>query len=193
MTQKSEPRNPSFFKKRRIQIIIALFLIFIFKNKLYKWAVHYHEIRLRENIVIENQRLKKDLDLWSKNHKSPTLEQIINFSYSYSVEKADYTFQQCSTNPNVILDTKKTNCIGYSAMMHSVTQYLLEKHGFNQIKNEHKVGQLYLFGYNVHTLFSHPSFRDHDYNVITDKATGQKYGIDPTFGAYFGIREVVEK
>ena len=189
----SEPRKHAFFKKRMIRILIVLFLIFIFKNILYKWAVHYHEVRLRENIVIENPRLKKDLDLWSKNHASPTLEQIIDFSYAYSVEKADYTFKSCSINPNTILDTKKTNCIGYSAMMRSVSQYLFEKHGFDQIKNEHKVGQLYLFGYNVHPLFSHPAFRDHDYNVITDKSTGQKYVMDPTFGAYFGLRDVVEK
>jgi hypothetical protein len=193
MTYKSEPRNHTFFKKRMIRVLIVLFLIFIFKNRLYKWAVHYHEVRLRENIVIENQRLKNELDLWSKNHKSPTLEQIIDFSYAYSIEKADYTFNQCSTNPNKIVDTKKTNCIGYSAMFRSVSQYLLEKNGFDQIKNEHKVGQLYLFGKNVHPFFKHPAFQDHDYNVITDKITGQKYGIDPTFGAYFGIREVVEK
>ncbi len=193
MIHKSEPRKHAFFKKRMIRILIVLFLIFIFKNVLYKWAVHYHEVRIREYIVIENQRLKKDLDLWSKNHPSPTLKQIIDFSYAYSIEMADYTFQQCSTNPNTVLNTKKTNCIGYSATLCSVAQYLLDKHGFNQIKNEHKVGQLYLLGHNVHPFFSHPAFRDHDYNVFTDKATGQKYVIDPTFGAYFGIREVVEK
>jgi hypothetical protein len=90
------------------------------------------------------------------------------------------------------MGNKTTNCIGYSALFNAVSSYLLKKKGFNSVKCGHKIGHLYFIRFNLHSLFKDPAFKDHDYNVITDKLTNRKYVIDPTLKAYSGIKSVSE-
>ena len=75
-----------------------------------------------------------------------------------------------------------------------IVSYLLDKKGLtSKVKSEHKVGQLYFWGYNIHHLFKDPAFRDHDYNVITDYTEGgKKYVIDPTVRVNLGIDSISE-
>jgi hypothetical protein len=92
------------------------------------------------------------------------------------------------------MEDKKTNCIGYSASLNAVVSYLLDKKGWSsKVKSEHKVGHLYLLNFNLHSLFSDPAFKDHDYNVISDKENNKKYVFDPTIAVNLGISSVTER
>jgi hypothetical protein len=182
-----------FFKKTLIVLCVLGLIIYGFKAELYRKTVKYKEINQRSLIKIENKVLKDDLDFWLSTYNYATVEQIVDFAHDYSTEDIHYTFGKCSTNPNKLIDSKSTNCVGYSALFHCVASYLLEKRGFaTSVKSEHKVGQLHFLGFNLHRLFKDPAFKDHDYNVITDNSTHKKYVIDPTVSANLGIREVSE-
>jgi hypothetical protein len=157
--------------------------------------INYREINQRTLTKIENKAIKDDLDFWLNTNNHSTVEQIIDFAYWYSTDDVKYTFAKCSIDPNkIIMTDKKTNCIGYSASLHSVLTYLLDKKGLSsKVKSEHKVGQLYFLNFNVHRFFKDPAFKDHDYNVVTDKENDRKYVIDPTVKVNLGIKSVIER
>ena len=176
-----------FFKRLFIGSFVLILLIYCFKGVLYRNLITYKEINQRTLVKIEENKIKNDLDIWLKTNNNVSTEQVIDFAHHYSTENINYTFGKCSTDPNkVILEDKKTNCVGYSASLHSVLSYLLKKKGLSSsVKSEHKVGQLYLGSFNIHRLFQDPAFKDHDYNVITDLEKNKRYVIDPTLSANF--------
>jgi hypothetical protein len=172
-----------------------LCLIFdVSKGILYREIITYKEINQRKLVKIEDKTIKTDLDFWLTTNEYATTEQMIDFATWYTTSNIDYTFGKCSINPNHIFEEKKTNCIGYSALLNAVITYLSQQKGIiGQVKSEHKVGKLYCLGINLHQFFTNPAFRDHDYNVIFDKGANKKYVIDPTLSANIGIKDVVEQ
>jgi hypothetical protein len=185
--------------QRKIRLFIGGFalsicVIYLFKANLYGYLISYQSIYQRPLIKIEAKMIKNDLNFWLSTHPYSSVEQIIDFAIWYTTHEVHYTFGKCTTNPNTIFDTKKTNCVGYSALFHAVVSDLLAKRGFaEQVKSEHKVAKLYFWGMNLHFFFKDPAFKDHDFNVVTDKLARKKYVIDPTLSANFGIRYVTEQ
>jgi hypothetical protein len=172
-----------FLKNCFLFLLLVFFFAYCFKGSLYRYFVKYKEIKQRNTLQITDKTLLVDLD------------EIINFAYYYTTDDLSYTFDRCSVNPNqILLGTQKSNCVGYSAAFQAVLSYLLEKKGFSsKVSCEHKVAQLYFLGHNVHSLFKSLAFKDHDYNVIFDKANHKKWVIDPTLRQVFGISEVSER
>jgi hypothetical protein len=184
----------NFLKKFFLYFVIPIYVLYFFRANLYQYFISYQPIHQRPLIKIEAKMIKADLDFWLSTNEYSSVEQIIDFALWYATDEVHYTFRKCSTNPNTIFETKKTNCVGYSALFHAVVSYLLEKRGFaGQVKSEHKVAKLYFLGINLHHFFKDPAFKDHDFNVITDKSTHKKYMIDPTLSDNFGIRDVTER
>ncbi len=182
-----------FLKKTLILLLVLSLIIYGFKDELYQNTVKYKEINQRSLIKIENKIIKDDLDFWLSTYNFATVEQIVDFAHDYSTEDVRYTFGKCSTDPNKLINSQSTNCIGYSALFHCVASYLLDKRGFSaSVKSEHKVAQLHFLGFNVHKLLKDPAFKNHDYNVITDNLNSKKYVIDPTLSANLGIKKVSE-
>ena len=184
-----------FFKRLFIGLSVFSLIIYTFKDFLYQNLIHYKEIDQRPLVRIDNKSIQSDLDFWMETSNTAGVDQIVDFAMEYATEDLTYTFGKCSVNPNTfIMGNKKTNCIGYSASLHAVLTYLLEKKDLlATVKSEHKVGQLYFCGYNIHRLFKDPAFKDHDYNVITDKNTHKRYVIDPTVRVNLGIKSINEQ
>jgi hypothetical protein len=185
---------PRFAQRIVIRLFIFLLVLYVFKGFLYRNLVRYKEIQQRPFIEIENKTIKNDLNEWLNQNSTATIDEIMNFAADYVTKHIQYTFGKCTTNPNKILtEDRKTNCIGYSASLHAVVTYLINQKGLsNNVKSEHKVGHLYLLGFNIHGLFQDASFKDHDYNVITDKRNHKRYVFDPTLYANLGILNVTE-
>jgi hypothetical protein len=179
-------------KRFLIRTTIFLLLLLCFKGHLYRLLVTYREIDQRASVKIDNPAIRRDLDTWSAAHTQASLEEMVDFAGDYATHQVRYTLGKCSIDPNkIILGEKKTNCIGYSASFQAVLVYLLEQRKLTkEIKCTHKVGHLYLLGYNLHQCFDDPAFKDHDYNVVTDTRTGQQIVLDPTVWAHLGIGRV---
>jgi hypothetical protein len=160
-------------KKKLLKISILCLFIFLIKGIIYRQLVDYQEVNQRNLIPIDNKIIKNDLDIFLNKNPNATVEEIVEFSLNFSTKNIKYTFGKCSVNPNNLIENKLTNCIGYSALFNAVSRYLLDKKGFNSVKSEHKIGHLFFIGFNLHSLFKNPAFKDHDYNVITDKLSNK--------------------
>ena len=200
MPKKSnEQRQPNpgcwgYLKRWLIRAAVLLLVVFCGRGVLYRGLVQYREIQQRPAIRIEHPGIRRDLDDWSREHEQATTELIVDFALHYATDSIGYTFGRCSTNPNQIVDTHSTNCIGYSALFHAVVLYLLNRKGLAaSVKAEHKVAHLYVLGCNIHPWLDDPAFKDHDYNVVTDSNVHRKYVVDPTVFGAFGINRVVEQ
>lgn len=94
-------------------------------------------------------------------------------------------------DPNELLFTKETNCIGYAAFCATASNYLFRK---NNLENEWiarpAIAQLYVLGVNIHPFFNSPFFKDHDMVVIENRITGDRLGVDPTVSDYLGIDQI---
>ena len=99
-----------------------------------------------------------------------------------------------SSNQNLISEMKKANCIGYSSLFNSIGNYIIRKQKLtDKYEFIHLIGELDFFGFNIHNLFDSLFFKDHDFNEIKNKLTGEKKFVDPSLRDYLRIEYVRSK
>lgn len=85
----------------------------------------------------------------------------------------------------------RASCIGYSAFYSAVLEFLLSEQGEAEMYEvNHVKGRLELFGVDIHQFFRSPFFKDHDYNEIMNKETGERILVDASVEDYFYIHRV---
>jgi len=173
----------------KITGLIILILI-VFRGFIYRQIVNYTEIGLRDEIEITNRELIRKIEAKSKN-RNIDLEIIAEIAEKITSEELNFTMNRTSNNPNVMIDTNQANCVGYSVMFNSISNYLIRMNKLqNQFEAKHKIGELDLLGINLHQFFESPFFRDHDFNDLTDKETGKIISVDPSLSDYFQIKRI---
>ena len=60
----------------------------------------------------------------------------------------------------------------------------------DNIEINHLVGKIYFLGIDLHQFTSSPYFIDHDYVMVTDYSSGNKYYVDPSLYDLAGINFV---
>jgi len=180
--------------KRIFKVIgISILILILFRGIIFRLAIKYNEIGTRPKIEITSGDLMERIERKSKDKKND-LKSIVEVADEITTTELKFTTNRASNNPNELINTKQANCVGYSAMFNSITNYLIRKNELqNEIEAEHKIGQLELFGINLHQYFESPFFRDHDFNEITDKKTGNKISIDPSVSDYLWINRISKK
>lgn len=170
-------------------------MIFLLRGFIYRSSIKYDEIGTRVNVEITNQDLIKKIDEKVKGTKMD-INKIVEISTQLTCNILKFTSQQTSDNPNELINSKQANCVGYSAMFNSISNYLILKHRLqDKIKAEHKIGQLKLWGMNLHQYVENPFFKDHDFNQLTNLKSGEKILVDPSLSDYLWINRIgkVEK
>jgi len=170
--------------------IIILVLILVFRGWIYRNTFHYTIIKERSQIELTDKTLKTEIDkeIAGKNLSLPqtikTARKITNKNLFFSTEKISF-------NPNISIKTGKANCIGYSAMLSSVFNYIVKKQNNNtKYRVKHLVGKIDFLGLDIHKLFESSFFKDHDFNEIINLETDEKEYIDPNLSDYFYIHRV---
>ncbi|MBL7794343.1 MAG: hypothetical protein JNK77_18570 [Saprospiraceae bacterium] len=179
--------------KKALKIIGVLFLMLIlFRGSMYRIIIKYNEVGTRPEIEITNINLIEKIESKSANKKIG-FKEIVDVAIEITNKELSFTTNRASNNPNELMNTKQANCVGYSAMFNSIALYLIRKNELqNEIEAEHKIGQLELFGINLHQYFENPFFRDHDFNEIIDKKNGNTILIDPSLSDYLCINRVAK-
>jgi len=177
--------------KKFLKIIgILILIIVLFREIIYRLAINYRTIGIRTEIEITNKELIKLIETKSKD-REVDFKEILKIADEITIEELKFTIDRASNNPNELINTKKANCIGYSAMYNSITNYLIKQNRLqDKIEARHKIGQLDLFGINLHQFFENSFFKDHDFNEIENKETGQIILIDPSISDYLYIKRV---
>jgi nucleoside-triphosphatase THEP1 len=176
----------------KITGMLSLVLILI-RGPVYRWLITYDEIGERQEIEITSKHLIEKIVSKSKN-TILNLENIVAIADEITKKELSFTTKKASNNPNILIDLKQANCVGYAAMFNSIANFLIKKNNLEaNIIAIHKIGQLELLGMNLHQFFDNPFFKDHDFNVVFDKKRGEKIFIDSSIGDYLWIDRIAIK
>lgn len=180
--------------KKSLKIIgISILILILFRGFIYRLAIKYDEIGDRTEIKITNQDLISQIERRSAKEKID-LEEIIKIANEITHEELKFTINRASRDPNVLINSNKANCIGYSTMFNSIANYLIRKYQLEQkIEANHKIGRITLLGIDIHQFFQSSFYHDHDFNKIIDLQTGKTILIDPSVDDYLHITEVASK
>jgi hypothetical protein len=176
--------------KRIKNALIIGILLFLFKGFLYRNLISYTKINTRENYTLTNTNIIQRIEEYTKG-KELSIDDIIEISNKITSKKLEFTTQKASSNPNLNFETQKANCIGYSALFNAVGNYIVQQQNLSETYEfKHLVGKMKFLGYDIHTIFKSPFFKDHDYNEIVHKNTGEKQYTDPSLYDYTWIDRV---
>ncbi len=169
---------------------ILLVLLTVFRGFLYRVSVTYSKVAIRNNITLTDKKIINEIDKHIEG-KILSIEDIIKLSNKITSKKLQFTFDKVSSDPNTVAELQKANCIGYSSLFNSIGNYILNKKNLtDRYEFIHLVGKLDFFGVDLHALFNSPFFKDHDFNEIKDKQTGNKKFIDPSLRDYLRIEYI---
>lgn len=171
-------------------LVIVIILLILFRGWIYRNTIQYSRIGQREKIEINNLKLKTLINN-EINDRKLSLEEIIEISNRITTEKLNFTFEKSFTNTNDVFLNGKANCIGYSAVFNSIGEYIISEQNYkDKYQFNHLKGKLDLFGFDIHSIFDSPFFKDHDFNEIVNKISGDKTYIDPSVNAYLKIGKI---
>jgi hypothetical protein len=160
----------------------------IFQKSLYKHLFSYKSIGHRTTYIATDIELTKYINNKTIYFKPAGINEIIKMSLQLTSDQLKFRVAKNENDPNILIKTKRAHCIGYSAFFSATCNYLLNKFGFAENwTSEPLIGQIYFCGTNVHQYFKSSFFKDHDFNSITNRKTGEKYFVDPTVNDYFFV------
>jgi len=172
---------------------LFIILIILFRGFLYRISVNYSKIKVRNNITLTDKNLIKDIEKRTDG-KILSIEEIIQLSNKITSYKLNFTLNKVSSNPNLVYEFGKANCIGYSSLFNSIGNYVIGKQNLtDKYEFKHLVGKLDFFGFDIHKLFNSPFFKDHDFNEISNKLTNEKIYVDPSVRDYLRIDNVTSE
>lgn len=177
--------------KKILKIIgIIILILFIFRGIIFRSLIVYNEIGVRPEIEIINEHLIEIINSKLKNRVIDA-KTILEIANEITTDKLSFSTAKVLSNPNDLIITNQANCVGYSTMFNSISNYIIRKNKLqSKIKAEHKIGLLYMFGINIHQYLKSSFFKDHDYNVIINIMTGEKMFIDPSVNDMFWIERI---
>lgn len=141
-------------------------------------------------MLLSDETLLLKINKESEGRKM-SIDDIIALSNKLVSSNLSFTFNKVSSNPNVIYEIKRANCIGYSSLFNAIGNHLLKKNNLDdKYEFNHLVGELEFLGINIHQFIDMPFFKDHDFNQIKNKKTKETKFVDPSLRDYFMIDEV---
>lgn len=174
--------------KKWIILLIIIFAGIFCRKYLFNEFFRYEIIKERPISKITNQALKSNLD---ENKSINSVEKIIQNSLDETSTSLNFTFNKCDTEVNSLVESKKTNCIGYAGFLASVIQYKIDQNGLNnQWKVHHKVGEIYFLNENINKYFSSGFFKDHDFVTVENTETNEVIAVDATVYDYLKIDRI---
>lgn len=164
-------------------LLVLIFAMFLGRNLLFRALFRYETIRERKVLELKDEELN--------NERYGNIEDIIQSSLEQTSETLQFSFEPCENDPNRLLNTKKANCIGYSAFLAALIQNGLRENKLDEAwKVRHEVGEIYFLNQNIHRYFTSPFFKDHDFVVVENKVTKEKIAIDAAVYDYFRINNI---
>ena len=160
----------------------------LLRGILYRHIVTYKSIGQRTNYIVMNDRLIQYIEENCTKKDSLNIEAVIKESLSLTSKALNFTFSKNSRDPNILIDTKKANCIGYATFFSTVCNYQLKKYNLSEHwVTSSEIGQLYVLGINIHNYFDSSFFKDHDFVIVRNKTTRDFFAVDPSINDYFHI------
>jgi len=167
--------------KKSLKIVVVTSLIlFLLRGPVFRLAITYKDAGSRPSIALSEEILDDKIYIKGKK-ENITLDQIIEVANEITSNQLSFTSGLASNDPNELIATHKANCVGYAAMFASILNHLIEQNRLEgELKVEHKIGKLELFGLDLHQYFESAFVQEHDFDIIADTRTGETSSRDPT-------------
>lgn len=176
------------------RLFLALLVLsvagWLLRGKIYRGAMVYKPVKQRINYPATNEKLISFIEAEFDTGKAATANDIIKRALAITSGKLTYTAGKNETDPNRLIEIKTAHCVGYAAFCSSVCNYLFKKYGFDKWAARPMAGHLYLFGTDIHKFFKSSFFKDHDFVLAENTATGETIAVDPTVHDYLFINHI---
>lgn len=177
-----------FLKWILVVVGVVLLCGVVFRGFIYRQLFHYQPIGQRTIYNATRPELIRFIDDATSSFKPEGVEHIVEKSLALTSERLQFRAARNDNDPDKLIRTTQAHCVGYSAFFSAVCNYLLEKYGYSESwSSKPLIGQIYVGQINIHQFASSSFFRDHDFNVIENHHTGERYYVDPTLRDYFYI------
>jgi hypothetical protein len=177
-----------FIKRAILAILILTTVAYLFRGWLYRNIVTYYTTGIRTNYSVTNDELSNHIDSISALQNDLNIKQTIALALSITSNQLIFSTSKNDNDPNDLINSKIAHCIGYASFFTTTCNYLLKRNDLvgNWIAKP-QVGELYVFGINIHDYFKSSFFKDHDFVTIENEKTGQIFAVDPTVHDYLHI------
>lgn len=168
-----------------------LLLLVLLRGCIFRQAVAYRTVGHRASYAATDNQLLQYLDGYTGLSESSSVDDIIDAALSLTTGKLRFTAANNDVDPNKLIHAETAHCVGYAAFFTTACNFYFRKYHLDETwVATPQIGQLYLFGENVHPYFSTPFFKDHDFAIIRNKRTGEQIAVDPNVYDYLIIREI---
>jgi len=178
--------------KKRYLFLLALLAAIFFRGPLFRAAVSYEPVKTRAfQPLTAAPDLFADISEWAAANPEPTTEQLIAFARRETARRVGFVMRQTSGRPDDVVAGGEANCVGYARLFAAILDRAARATGRGEeIEQTLLVGELSLFGESLHQLTSDPFWRDHDYNKVVDRVSGEVWFLDVTLYDYTWVRWV---
>jgi len=180
------------WKKLILALIGIVVILFLSRNWLFNVSTQYQSIGQRDLIVLSDQNLIREIELWKSSKESIRIDEAVGFALKLTARKLKFSTRSgLNSNPNKIPDSGESNCVGYSKLFNSVATYIfVNTTNLKNCKSTHLVGKISFMGIDLHGLTDKPFWSDHDYNRVINTETREEYFVDPSVFDYLRINYI---
>lgn len=119
--------------KKVLKIIgLLILIVLLFRGIIYRFTVHYSEIGTRAEIQISNHALIKIIEQ-SSIEQDVHPKEIVIIADQITSDILSFTTNKSSNNPNELIETKKANCVGYSALFNSIVNHIIRTNNLQEV------------------------------------------------------------
>ena len=179
---------------RRFLLVLVsiLVLLILFRGPLYRSMVQYRVIGERNSLPFTQEARQACLNAMPDSTSIIDIDDAIAFARDLTADSLSYAFTNTSNDPSaLLLSGHRAHCVGYAALFTAACNAAIEHGGLHaDFRCHQRVAKLYVFGEDVHALFSSPFFKDHDICLIECTITGKTIAVDPTVSDILWINQI---
>ncbi len=170
-----------FFK---IAFLLLLFG-FLLRGCIFRSTVYYRANSEGPDLTATDQNFKQFLD---NQPLDKNIEHLTRRSLDLTAERLRFSAGRNETDPNRLFHTRKANCVGYANFFATTCNEMLRKAGLEKEWRARRLrGNISFLGINLHQFSKDPFFRDHDFNVVENRETGERYFVDASVRDVLGV------
>lgn len=181
-------------KRTVLTILVLLIVALLFRGSIYRLFVNYRSIGQRQNYPALDSKLINYIELNLADREALDINQVIEIGLHATSKQLNFKVSKNDRDPNKLINSKTAHCVGYSHFFATTCNYILKRNNLSDIwVAKPQIGNLFIFGANIHKYFNSPFFKDHDFVIIENRVTGELLAVDPTVNDYLFINYVTSK
>lgn len=183
----------SLLWKILIAIVILIIALFFCRGCAYRTVVSYKESGGRKNYKVKDKNLAVFIEDNIPPGQEKDIEAIIDLSLNITDNALRHSSEIKENDPNKLVLLKRANKTGYVSFTSATGNYLINKYKLSQVWEAKPVkGHLHLFGSDMYSKTKNKKYRDYDFVIFRNKATGREICVDPVVYDSWGIDRVTK-